>query len=175
MLSALLAVGLLGATAVASLATGAGADTGSGSGAGAVTPTSPALLYQEECGSCHFAFQARFLSRASWSAVLYGLPDHFGENAQVDPQTLAILTAYLLDGASPRSTDGPDGAPLLRITQTHWFLDEHDDMDERKVLRQAGRGGLVNCTACHGQAQQGRFDDDDDDDDDDEEGERDSD
>ena len=124
-----------------------------------VTPASPspAAVYQEECGSCHLAYPARFLSSSSWAALLDGLTRHFGQNARVDEPTLATLRAYLADGGRKHATNDTGGAPALRITQTRWFLNEHRGMDKRNVWHLPSVRTPANCAACHMEAAQGKF------------------
>jgi len=48
--------------------------------------------YQEECGSCHMAYQPGLLTASSWSRIIQGLDNHFGDNAELDDDTqLSIL------------------------------------------------------------------------------------
>lgn len=111
--------------------------------------------YVEECGSCHVAFPGRMLDAASWSAVLGGLESHFGVDASVDPQTLAPVRAYLEQSARKKPTTA-NGAPLLRITDTHWFRHEHGEVPRR--LRSGPEAvKLSDCAACHQQAASGSY------------------
>jgi len=123
-------------------------------------PASPAAAYSEECGSCHLAYPARLLPRASWNVVLDGLAQHFGQNASVDAATLRLLRAHLDAGARQvRAGDRTrDGSPILRITELPWFREEHRRFDRDDAWRRASIGSAANCGACHRDADQGRFD-----------------
>jgi len=46
-------------------------------------------LYQQECGSCHFAYQPGLLPARSWSTIMQGLDQHFGENAELGADVVA--------------------------------------------------------------------------------------
>lgn len=118
-------------------------------------PLPPA--YVEECGSCHVAFPGRMLDAASWQAVLGGLDRHFGVDASVDATTLDPIRAWLEDSARRKPTAGADGKPLLRITETRWFVHEHDEMPSR--LRPGGAEAVkpADCAACHQQAATGSY------------------
>ncbi len=118
-------------------------------------PLPPA--YADECGSCHVPFPGRMLDAASWSAVLAGLPEHFGVDASADAKTLEPIRAYLEASARTKVTAAADGRPLLRITDTRWFRHEHDEIPRR--LRAGGADAVrpSDCTACHPQAAAGRY------------------
>lgn len=95
-----------------------------------------------------------------------GLDKHFGENASLDPVTQADILRFLEinaadTGPSPigrRVMKGMNAkdAPLC-ITETCWFVREHDDV-ARSTWSRKSVGSAANRTACHQQAEQGRFD-----------------
>jgi hypothetical protein len=116
-------------------------------------PLPPA--YVEECGACHVAFPGRLLDAASWSAVLAGLERHFGVDAQLDAQSLAPIRAYLEQTARAKPT-AAGGAPLLRITETRWFVHEHDEVPAR-LWKEPGAVKPADCATCHLQAAAGRY------------------
>ena len=111
--------------------------------------------YQQECSACHLAYPPGLLPAASWRRVMRELPQHFGSDASLDAQTVAQLTQWLEANARParRTQDGP--APN-RITQSAWFVHEHDELPAG-IWRRKAIGSPANCMACHPQADQGRF------------------
>ena len=115
-----------------------------------------------ECGSCHVPYPAQLLPAASWSRIMDGLSEHFGENAELPAATASRIRAYLLAHAADatglgRGYDG-DGADVpLRITETRWFIKEHDDVSP-KVWKRASVASPANCGACHKGADKGDFD-----------------
>jgi hypothetical protein len=111
--------------------------------------------YVEECGSCHVAYPPRFLGRRSWQAVLAGLADHFGVDAQVEPQTLRELQAFVLAGARERETLA-DGRPALRISEAAWFRHEHP-RPGASVWSHPDVKSPANCAACHREAESGSY------------------
>ena len=124
--------------------------------------------WQQECASCHIAYAPAFLPKASWRRVMGGLDQHFGENASLDPATQADILRFLEANAADagasrmgnRVMQGMDAksAPL-RITETRWFVRQHDEVPRAAWSRKAV-GSAANCAACHRQAEQGAFDED---------------
>ncbi|MCB1887496.1 MAG: diheme cytochrome c [Rhodocyclaceae bacterium] len=117
-------------------------------------------LYLEECGACHVAFPPALLSQRSWGAVADGLADHFGTDASLDPETLQTIRRYLDDNAGRRRSDGADGRPLLRITDTRWFRKEHRPGEHglrSDTFSRPEVGSAANCAACHRGAEEGRY------------------
>lgn len=125
-------------------------------------------LYREECGSCHFAYQPGLLPAASWDKVMAGLDDHFGDNAELDPEVHKQIADYLQRYSGDR--DGGNfrrarrltrsaikaGAPL-RITEIPYFRHEHDEIPMRIRKKANDRGSLSACGACHSRADKGSF------------------
>jgi hypothetical protein len=110
-------------------------------------------MYRAECGSCHVAYPPALLPATAWDAILADLARHFGTDASVEGKALDEIRTFLQQHA-PK---GPSGAPAtLRITETRWFLREHDD-----VLPAVWRGPAVktpaNCGACHRRAVEGDY------------------
>lgn len=108
--------------------------------------------YTAECGSCHLAYPPSMLPARSWRALLGGLNEHFGQNAEIDAATSAKLSAFLVANAG-RDVAGPTP---LRITTLPWWQHEHHEVapsvyQRPKILTPA------NCGACHQGANQGAF------------------
>jgi hypothetical protein len=121
--------------------------------------------YLAECGSCHFAYPPALLPARSWTAVMDGLADHFGENAELPADTATALTDYLLANAADYSNSkrargivasiGLD-APL-RITDTAYFRRKHDELGSQMVEANPQVGSYSRCEACHTRAAEGSF------------------
>ncbi|NUB24827.1 cytochrome C [Azospirillum brasilense] len=107
---------------------------------------------RKECGECHMAFQPGLLPAGSWTRIMDGLDDHFGEKASLPPGPAAEIRAYLTGNAAGRGDPA-----LLRITEQRWWLREHGFRPEvwlrKDVLSKA------NCEACHRDAARGLYDD----------------
>lgn len=121
--------------------------------------------WQNECSSCHMAYQPGLLPARSWRAIMSGLDKHFGENASLDAKTSADILAFLEANAADRSAWRrskqinaaiPANQTPLRITETAYFQRKHDELNA-SVWRRKGVGSPANCTACHTTAQQGDY------------------
>ena len=114
--------------------------------------------YQAECASCHIAYPPQLLPARSWRALMSGLDKHFGTDASVDAQSAAAITAFLERNAGRKraSKYSSSAEPVLRITETRWFVHEHDEVPAR-VWKDPKVKGAANCTACHADADQGNF------------------
>jgi len=131
-------------------------------GVAAVTNTA----YREECGSCHMAYSPGLLPARSWMKIMSGLEDHFGDNAELDADTQGSITDLLLANSADRSdyrrarkfnraiqiNDAP-----LRISETPYFIHEHDEISERMVTGNSEVKSFSHCDACHTRAEQGSF------------------
>lgn len=128
--------------------------------------TQHSQLYQEECGSCHFPFQPGFLPAESWQAIMQGLEDHFGENAELSDAASQQITEFLLSNSagkvdreipnkvnwSLRYTPKPE-----RITETAFFRHEHREIPPRLLQQEGNELSFANCDSCHTRALQGSY------------------
>lgn len=111
--------------------------------------------WREECSACHIAYPARFLPAASWKEIMRTLDDHFGADASIDAASVEKISRYLASAArSPTRTQA--GPPILRITETRWFVHEHDEVSANQ-WRNPKVKSAANCGACHQDAEAGRF------------------
>jgi hypothetical protein len=110
--------------------------------------------WQTECSGCHVAYPPQLLPARSWRALMSDLDNHFGTDASLDPQTAADIGAFLERNAGRDRTWS--AAPVLRITETPWFVREHDEVPPR-VWQSAKVASRANCTACHVKADQGSY------------------
>lgn len=108
--------------------------------------------YAAECGSCHLAFPPSMLPARSWTALLGGLGNHFGDSAEVDPATRTQLERFLTQHAG-RDTPGPTP---LRVTTLPWWRHEHHELSPDTFRRKAVVSP-ANCGACHPGANEGAF------------------
>ena len=121
-------------------------------------PTNP--VWQEECGSCHIAYPPRFLPAGSWRQLMGSLEDHFGTDASIDAETAATIETFLVQNAKRMKSDGKTvgkaGNAPLRITETRWFVHEHDEISAAK-WKSPAISSAANCGACHREAEKGSF------------------
>jgi cytochrome c553 len=127
--------------------------------------------YLEECGSCHFAYQPGLLPAKSWEKLLNdkALVDHFGDNAELDKETLKDIHDYAIENASGTSyfktarkitISTENGEAPLRIIETRYIKRKHHELKDEMVKGNKDVKSLSNCNACHTQADKGVFDDD---------------
>ncbi len=114
-------------------------------------PPIAGALTKSECGACHIAFPAGMLPTQSWTAIMNGLDDHFGEDASLDDDSRRWIEAYLT-GYSRKGS----GAPL-RFTKLRWFLNEHNGREFKQKMAGRSVKTVVNCIACHRGAERGKF------------------
>lgn len=117
-----------------------------------VPPVTDAMT-AKECGECHMAFQPALLPAGSWTRIMDGLQDHFGEDAGLSSDTAIHIRDYLT--AHARRTGDPS---TLRITEQPWFIREHHFSP--RVWQRPEVKTKSNCPACHTRADQGIYDDD---------------
>lgn len=126
-------------------------------------------LYANECGGCHLAYPPALLPAASWEAMMGGLSDHFGDNAELDADTAATIRDFLArNAAAPgagkhaertwRATRGLE--PPLRITATDYFRGQHHEIPAKMISDNPEVRSFSQCAACHQGAERGDFDDD---------------
>jgi hypothetical protein len=125
--------------------------------------------YKDECGSCHFAYQPGLLPAKSWEKLLNpeALSKHFGENAELDNDTLAIIYQYAVANAADKSyhkrsrkiaqATAKGDAPL-RITEVIYIKRKHHEIPEKMIKGNKDVKSLSYCDACHTQAAKGVFD-----------------
>ena len=127
--------------------------------------------YNDECGSCHFAYQLGLLPSKSWEKLLTAeaLHDHFGEVADLDKDTLQSIREFVLANASEKSyfkiarkitVATEDGEAPLRITEVRYIKRKHHSIPEKMVKGNKDVKSLSNCNACHTKADQGIFKED---------------
>lgn len=130
-----------------------------------VAPVTNAL-YQQECASCHMAYQPGLLPARSWQRLMDNLADHFGDNAELAPEDQAAITAFLTANAADRASEKrarkiaaslrSDDAPL-RITDTPYIKSKHDELPVRLVTGNPKVKSLAQCNVCHTRAERGSF------------------
>lgn len=125
--------------------------------------------YLEECGACHFAYQPGLLPARSWLKMMATLDNHFGENAELPMDTAKAIEEYLLINAADHSNHKrsvkifnsirPGDIPL-RISETPYFMKEHDELSRKMVQDNPEVRSFSNCDACHTTASSGSYEED---------------
>lgn len=111
--------------------------------------------FTAECGSCHLAYPPGLLPAAAWRELMSGLGKHFGTDASLEPAAAAEVGGYLerYAGSGKRAPAVPTS---LRITESGWFVREHDEVAAAVWKRPAVKSA-ANCAACHTDAERGGF------------------
>jgi hypothetical protein len=127
--------------------------------AGPLDPT-----YVQECGSCHMAYPPSLAPSPRWMAILNGLPDHFGEDASLEPGLMNRIRAYLTMNAAEKwdtraahELQGSNPQDPLRLTATPFWIRMHRRIPE-SIFKSRAVGAKGACEKCHSDASTGRFD-----------------
>ncbi|HEY0665544.1 MAG TPA: cytochrome C [Gallionella sp.] len=127
--------------------------------------------YRSECGECHFAYPPGLLPEQSWQKLLTAeaLKDHFGDNAEMDKQTLEAIRSYAFENSAEKSwykrsrkiaKSVADGEAPLRITEVRYIKRTHQDIPEKMIKGNKDVKSQSFCNKCHTQAAKGIFDED---------------
>jgi hypothetical protein len=111
--------------------------------------------WKAECGSCHIAYPPQLLPAEAWHRMMSQLDRHFGTDASLDAADATEIGAFLgRHSASGRRARA--AGQSLRITETAWFVHEHDEVPAG-TWKHPGVKSAANCAACHTSAEQGDF------------------
>lgn len=123
--------------------------------------------YQQECGACHFAYQAWLLPSGSWDKILEELPSHFGEEVQLDEGAGKTIAEYLQNNGAEHASNKRSrkilkslkGRTPVRVSEIPYIQEKHHELNAG-VFDRSSIGSLSNCVACHVSADRGDYDDD---------------
>jgi hypothetical protein len=113
--------------------------------------------YQEECGSCHFAYPPGLLPAKSWAS------------ASLDKDTLKEIYDYAMANSAEKSwykrsrkiaLATEEGDAPLRITEVRYIKRKHHDIPDKMIKGNKDVKSLSYCNACHTRADKGIFDND---------------
>ena len=120
-------------------------------------------LYEEECGECHHPFHPSLLPGTSWSRIMGGLGDHFGDDATLDADTVVVINSFLdVNSAEHGYTKAANLFRMvssndpLRITAIPVWIEIHDGISDIEFDHE-DVGGKTNCEGCHRDALRGQF------------------
>lgn len=125
--------------------------------------------WRSECGDCHFAFHPSLLPKRSWVKIFAEQHDHFGDDLDLDADTIKQLTRFHVNNAAENGVTEParkinfsipDSETPIQITKTAYWVHKHSDISDKywkseKVITKS------NCAACHLDAEQGTYEDSD--------------
>lgn len=125
------------------------------------------LIYREQCGVCHFAYQPALLPSGSWHKILSRLPDHNEESVVVEESDIKIIKEYLEKNAAEHSS-AKRAVKILKSLEAHtpekitdvpYIRRKHHDVKD-EVFKRKSIGSPANCVACHTTAEDGVYEDD---------------
>ena len=116
-----------------------------------------------ECSDCHMFYHPILLDAGDWQNITATLEDHFGEDASLDPETTAEISAWLSAHAAGTGDTrvanvfrlDPE-AGIRRITDTAFWKERHGWIAPA-VFERRDVGSRSNCAACHDDAESGWF------------------
>ncbi|NQU63276.1 MAG: cytochrome C [SAR324 cluster bacterium] len=128
-------------------------------------------VYADACGSCHMAYPAGLLPENSWKELMKPdqLEDHFGQNAELGEKSRMAVETFLSENSADKSwykrsrkimASLGGSALVLRISETPYIQQKHRKIPERMLAKNPKVRSMMNCNACHPQAERGSFDDD---------------
>jgi cytochrome b len=127
--------------------------------AGPLDPT-----YAQECGSCHMAYPPSLAPSPRWIAIMDGLPNHFGEDASLEPGLTSRIRAYLTMNAAEKwdtraahELQRSNPQDPIRLTATPFWIRMHRGIPE-SAFKSRAVGAKGACEKCHSDASTGRFD-----------------
>ena len=125
--------------------------------------------WRSECSECHFAFHPSLLPERSWRKLFATQHEHFGDDLDLDEETLAeLLKFHTENSAEQKLTEParkilyytPEEVTPLRVTDTVYWKKKHEDIDD--VYWKSEKVKIKgNCNACHLDAKAGTFEDSD--------------
>ena len=131
-----------------------------------VLPSEQNLAYDKACVSCHMLYAPSMLPARSWQALMTGLNDHFGDNAEVTDEVRDEVSAYLQRNAADKVENiyaqsmldllRDDETPL-RISETKYFTLLHDVVKPAMITGNPDVKSVARCETCHYEALQGRY------------------
>ena len=129
--------------------------------------------YSEECGACHMAYQPGLLPGDAWAQIMSpaGLSNHYGDDASLADDVRTDITAFLLNNSADQAERSrsrafavganqsvqAEGTTLPRITETRYFMHEHDEIPARLVTGNPEVGSFSQCSSCHRGAAEGIY------------------
>jgi len=129
--------------------------------------------YSEECGGCHMAYQPGLLPADAWLQIMSpaALGAHYGDDASLTDDVRTDIAAFLLNNSadqaersrsrafavSATASASGQGTGLPRITETRYFLHEHDEIPARLVTGNPEVGSFSQCNSCHRGAAEGVY------------------
>ncbi len=126
-------------------------------------------IFVEKCGDCHKIYPPFLLPKASWSRVMRGLDNHFGEKiteANITKSQQSTIKSFLYANSAEKSTR-ESSVKIMKslgkrrpkaITKTPYWRERHKDID-KAIFKTKEVKDKSNCIACHNNIDKGMIDD----------------
>ncbi len=119
--------------------------------------------YAADCAACHMGYHPSLRPAASWTLMMAGLGDHFGEDASLPAETTGEIAAWLTAHAAETVDSRPaalwgdlaETAPVA-LPDTRAWQGLHAGLDDA-VFQRRTVYSRANCAACHRDAETGWF------------------
>ncbi len=123
-------------------------------------------VYQNSCGTCHFAYQPGLLPARSWRKIINESGGHAGGDLSLDEKTKTEIEKYLTQNSAEkiqskraRKIVASIGSDIpTRISQVPYIREKHHEI-RQEVFSRKSIGSRGNCIACHKTADHGDYDD----------------
>ena len=123
-------------------------------------------VFVNECGSCHTLYPPTLLPKESWVKLMRDLPNHFGDDASLDPVDHTTVLAYLLTHSAETSNQEMSvkmmqslkNRDMIAITQTPFWKKRHQHISD-DIFKSDRVKSRANCKACHSDVEQGTIED----------------
>jgi len=123
-------------------------------------------LFYEECSSCHLLYPPFLLPSKSWSTMMDGLENHFGDDASLEYADMRSIKNYLLSHSANNSTkesafyilQSLKNNSTITITKTPYWIKRHKNIDI-KIFKNEEVSKKSNCKSCHENFENGLIND----------------
>lgn len=121
--------------------------------------------WSAECGDCHLPYPPDLLPARSWTRMIDGSADHFGEDLALAPETRSTIRGWLEARAAERDATEhawrihrsvPEDLAPQRITELDWWTRAHAAVPV-EAFEEPAVGTRGRCQACHPDAARGAF------------------
>jgi nitrate/TMAO reductase-like tetraheme cytochrome c subunit len=127
----------------------------------------------QHCVKCHIMYYPEFLPQRSWEALFKdeNLKNHFDESVVLQNQIKQKFLKYYINNSSDKTKNKlakkvnrsiPSNKTPIRLTNTPYHKDKHEDLRDEMVLQNDKVKSYANCKACHDKGyDKGIFEEDD--------------
>jgi cytochrome b len=125
------------------------------------TPLAQNDAWNKECSGCHLDYHPSILPARSWNKLLDDQHAHFGEDLDLDQDTIGALRQYALKNAAEshattlawKVDSTAAQATPLRVTETEYWKHRHAELSDADW----NRNKRFACDGCHVDAAAGTF------------------